>query len=369
MKDLRHKSLCLLICASLAGSIGHAGAVAAQTASTDVQSAPAADAQQKSLQVIQVTGSLIRSVDIEQAQPVVTLSAQDIQQQGFATLGQLLQNLTSTSTPDISKSNPSDAGTDAGGSFVDLRGLGSTRTLILIDGKRVGSSYTGMTNLDTIPVSIIDHVDILADGASAVYGSDAIGGVINVITKKDFNGAQIDAYEGKYMPHGDGTQGQYGVTFGKSTPRGSILFSAQYQNQDGISANRRPYSAYPLTDRFPLNGLGSGAYGTFVNADGGLSVLNAGGDPRNINDYHAQVAPTTAANGVVTNAGDTYNYSNQTSLLSATTMKNLFLQGQYNITDNVSAHFNAAFNQDNNTSELGGFPLASTNITSSVPQY
>ncbi|GGA42382.1 TonB-dependent receptor plug domain-containing protein [Dyella nitratireducens] len=365
MKDLRHKSLCLLICASLAGSIGHAGVVAAQTANDS--SAP--DTQGKPLQVIQVTGSLIRSVDIEQAQPVVTISAQDIQHQGFATLGQLLQNLTSTSTADISKSNPSDASTDVGGSYADLRGLGSTRTLILIDGKRVGSSYTGMTNLDTIPVSIIDHVDVLADGASAVYGSDAIGGVINVITKKDFNGAQIDMYEGKYMPHGDGTQGQYGVTFGKSNARGSILFSAQYQNQDGISANRRPYSAYPLTDRFPLNGLGEGAYGSFVNANGGISVLNTGGDPRNINDYHALVQPTVAANGVTTNAGDSYNYSNQVSLLSATTMKNMFLAGQYNISDNLSAHFNAAFNQDDNTSELGGFPLSSSSITSSVPQY
>ena len=372
MKDQQRKWLCVLICSSLAGTLGHADTVLAQTTSSDANQASAApDVQQKPLQVIKVTGSLIRSVDIEQAQPVVTITSSDIQRQGFATVGQFLQNLTAASTPDVSKSEPFEGGPDVGGSSIDLRGLGASRTLVLIDGKRMGTSYMGMANLDTIPVSIIDHIDVLADGASAVYGSDAIGGVVNIITKKDFNGAQIDTYEGKYMPHGDGSQGQYGVTFGKSSSRGSILFSAQYQNQDAIDANRRPYSAYPLTDKFPLNGLSStGANGEYYNPDGTISVLNAGGDPRNINDYHLQVQPTYASNGRVTNAGDTYNYSNQMSLQSATNMKNLFLQGQYNLSDNLSANFSAAFNQDRNTSELGGFPLSTSSLVSlAQPQY
>lgn len=365
MKDQQRKVLCMLICSSLAGTLGHSDVVMAQATSADTNPSSASSDSQKTLQVIKVTGSLIRSVDIEQAQPVVTLTSAEIQRQGFATLGQFLQNLTVASNTDISKSDPFEAGPDVGGSYIDLRGLGSSRTLVLIDGKRMGTSFTGMANLDTIPVSIIDHVDVLADGASAVYGSDAIGGVINVITKKDFNGAQIDTYDGKFMPHGDGSQGQYGITFGKSTSRGSILFSAQYQKQDAINADRRSYSDYPLTERFPLNGLGTmGAYGAFYNADGTLSVLNAGGDPRNLSDYHTQVAPTYAADGRVINAGDGYNYSNQTTLQSATSMKNLFLQGQYNISDNLAASFSASVNQDNNTSDLGGFPLSTSSVGS-----
>jgi iron complex outermembrane recepter protein len=377
MNDQQKKLLCVLICGSLAGTIGHIDVVSAQTASTDANQSSANPSSSttdtkssKNLQVIQVTGSLIRSVDVEQAQPVVTITAKEIERQGFATVAQLLQNLTAAATPDISKSNPNEAGPNAGGSYIDLRNLGAQRTLVLIDGKRMGTSYNGLSNLDTIPTSIIDHIDVLADGASAVYGSDAIAGVINIVTKKDFNGAQIDTYDGKYMPHGDGSQGQYGFTAGKSTSRGSILFSAQYQKQDAISAADRPYSAYPLTSHFPLNGLAtSGAYGEFFNSDGTLSVLNAGGDPRNINDYHQQVQPVTAANGRVISAGDTYNYSNQQSLQSATNMKNLFVQGDYNLTDNISADFSASYNATGNTAELGGYPLSTANITSSVAQY
>jgi len=371
MKDQQRKLLCVIILSSLAGTLGHTDVVSAQSASAEIKPTSTAPDIEGPLEVIKVTGSMIRSVDIEQAQPIVTITAADIQRQGFATLGQLLQNLTSASTPDISKSEPFEAGPDVGGSYIDLRNLGAPRTLVLIDGKRMGTSYNGMANLDTIPASIIDHIDVLADGASAVYGSDAIAGVVNVITKKDFNGAQVDAYEGKFVPHGDGTQGQYGVTFGKSTARGSIMFSAQYEKQDAIGAGRRSYSAYPFTDRFPLNGLSSlGAYGQFYNPDGSMSVLNTGGDPRNINDYHMMMSPTYAADGRVTDLGDTYNYSNQMTLQSATSMKNLFMQGHYNLSDDLTASFSASFNQDRNTANMGGLPLTTSSLVSlQHPEY
>lgn len=371
MKDQQRKLLCVIILSSLAGTLGHTDVVSAQSASAEIKPASTAPDIEGPLEVIKVTGSMIRSVDIEQAQPIVTITAADIQRQGFATLGQLLQNLTSASTPDISKSEPFEAGPDVGGSYIDLRNLGAPRTLVLIDGKRMGTSYNGMANLDTIPASIIDHIDVLADGASAVYGSDAIAGVVNVITKKDFNGAQVDAYEGKFVPHGDGTQGQYGVTFGKSTARGSIMFSAQYEKQDAIGAGRRSYSAYPFTDRFPLNGLSSlGAYGQFYNPDGSMSVLNTGGDPRNINDYHMMMSPTYAADGRVTDLGDMYNYSNQMTLQSATSMKNLFMQGHYNLSDDLTASFSASFNQDRNTANMGGLPLTTSSLVSlQHPEY
>lgn len=324
------------------------------------------------MQAVQVTGSLIRSVDVELAQPVVTISAQDIQRQGFATVGQFLQNLTAASTPDISKSDPLEGGPDVGGTYVDLRGLGSERTLVLIDGKRVGTSYDGLTNLDTIPAGVIDHIDVLADGASAVYGSDAIAGVINIVTKKDFNGVELNTYNGEFLPHADGKQGQYAFTAGKSNSRGSIIFSAQYQTQDAIGAARRLYSNYPLTNQFPYNGLAtSGPYGEILNdPSGNTLVLNNGGDPTNFNDYHAQIPPTYASNGVVTNPGDTYNLNYQNTLQSATSMKNLFLQGRYKLQDNLTAEFSAGYNQQGNTAELGGTPLSTFSIVDpQQPQY
>ena len=364
----RQKLLCLLICGSLFST--YSGLGWTQTASSDTTPSTASESPQKSLQVIEVTGSLLRSVDAAQAQPVTTISAADIQRQGFATVGQLLQNITMAATPDISKSDPYVGGGDAGGSNIDLRGLGTQRTLVLIDGRRMGSSYSGVTNLDSIPVSIVDHIDVLADGASAIYGSDAIGGVINVITKKNFNGAQLDTYDGKYLPYGDGTQKQYSVSFGKSNARGSIFLSAQFESQDGIAASRRPFSAYQLTDRFPLNGLDPTVpYGAFYNADNSLSVLNPGGDPRNINDYHTQIQPVYGPDGRVIDAGDTYNLYKDVSLQSSSTMKNLFLQGQYNVSDNLTASLSASFNQDSSTANMGGSPLSSFGTTSTFAQY
>lgn len=368
MQYPRQKLLCLLICGSLFGV--QSGAAWTQTTSSDTTNATTTDTQNKQLQVIQVTGSLLRSVDVAQAQPVTTITSADIQRQGFATVGQLLQNVSMTSAADMSKSDPYNLAIEAGSSNVDLRGLGSFRTLVLIDGRRMGASDKGISNLDTIPVAIVDHIDILADGASAIYGSDAIAGVINIITKKDFNGAQLDVYDGKYVPYSDGTQQQYSISFGKSSSRGSIFLSAQFEKQDSIPASHRPFSAYPLTDRFPLNGLDSTVpYGAFYNPDNSLSVLNPGGDPRNINDYHLQNQPVYAADGRVTDAGDTYNLYRDVYLQSSTTMKNLFLQGQYNVSENLAASFSASLNQDGSTNSMGGSPLSSAGITSTFAQY
>ncbi len=355
-------------------SVQHATMAAASAAMAPQASTSAANAaatHTKNLQAVQVTGSMIRGVDVEMAQPVVTITAQDIQRQGFATVGQFLQNLTAANVPDISKSDPDEASPDVGGSYINLRGLGAVRTLVLVDGKRWGTSYDGLTNLDTIPTSIIDHIDVLADGASATYGSDAIAGVINIVTKKNFDGIQFDSYNGQYMPHHDGDQQQYGMTFGKSGERGSILFSAQYQNQDALPGDSRPFSAYPLTNKHPLDGWApSGPYGQILNpATGGSTlILNAGGDPRNINDYHAQVLPTHAADGSVTNVGDTYNLQSLSNLQSATNMKNLFLQGHYDLRDNLTANFNLGYNEQGNTALLAGYPLSTSSLGYTLSQ-
>jgi iron complex outermembrane receptor protein len=387
MKTQRKKLLCVLICGTFAGVMGsaHAQTTTSNTQQTGPSAQPATPAQTsqttaaapapapapKVLQTVTVTGSLIRSVDVEMAQPVVTITSQDIQKQGFATVGQLLQNLTSASTPDISKSDPDEAGPDVGGSYIDLRNLGAQRTLVLLDGKRVGTSFDGFTNLDTIPVSIIDHIDVLADGASAIYGSDAIAGVVNIVTKKDFNGAEIDVYNGKYLPHGDGDQGQYSVLFGKKYNNGEIELSAQYQKQDSISAGDRPYSAYPETNNYPLNGWSSlGPQGQYFDSAGNIWVLNNGGSSRNINDYHLFQQPTYANNGVVTNTGDYYNVNPYNTLLSSTNMKNLFAQGHYDINKNLTADFTATYNEQGSTNELAGFPLSTYALFSQqYPQY
>jgi iron complex outermembrane recepter protein len=393
MKAQQRKLLYVLIGSAFAGTLAHTNTALAQSTATtttaptsgpsaqSTQAVPSAQTgdqagsaanppQPKTLQGVTVTGSLIRSVDVELAQPVVTITSQDIQKQGFATVGQLLANLTSASTPDISKSDPDEAGPDVGGTYIDLRNLGAQRTLVLLDGKRVGTSYDGFTNLDTIPVSIVDHIDVLADGASAIYGSDAIAGVVNIVTKKDFNGAEVDTYNGKYIPHGDGNQGQYSVLFGKTYANGGFEFAAQYQKQDSIGAGDRPYSEYPLTNKFPYNGWAPyGTQGQFF-LNGNYYVLNNGGNTTNINDYHLVQSPTSLANGVVTNPGDYYNPNPENTLLSSTNMKNVFAQGHYDFSKNITGTATLSYNEQGNTDELAGFPLTTDGLFSQqFPQY
>ena len=238
----RKKALALQVTMLLAG-VSFIGCAGAQTTSGSGDADASTTKKPVSLQAVTVTGSNIRSVDVADAQPVVTISAADIQKQGFATVGQLLQNVSSMSPPDLSRSAPGDLGPNQGGAFIDLRGLGAMRTLVLVDGQRIGAAHGGYTNINVIPTAIVDHIDILATGASAVYGSDAIAGVVNIITKKNFNGVQLDTFNGEYMPHSDGRQTQSSVTLGKSTDKFGIVLSLSYQNQSPVWADDRAVSA------------------------------------------------------------------------------------------------------------------------------
>ena len=144
---------------------------------------------------IEVTGSNIKRVDAETSAPIIVVSAEEIRKSGATTVQELLKNLSITSgssLTDISGGN----GFSAGTSSAALRGLGSAATLTLLNGRRISPAAfndpnvgsTSITNLNSIPAAAIERIEILKDGASAVYGSDAIAGVINIILRKDFSG-------------------------------------------------------------------------------------------------------------------------------------------------------------------------------------
>ncbi|MGA9828518.1 MAG: TonB-dependent receptor plug domain-containing protein, partial [Rhodanobacteraceae bacterium] len=140
--------------------------------------------QGEKLETITVTGSNIRRVDIETANPVITIDRAQIEQSGKLTIGDLVQELPSIAG---AATNPQvNNGGGGGSSTVSLRGLGSGRTLILVDGQRVLNN-----DINTIPASVVERIEVLKDGASSVYGSDAIGGVVNFIMRKDYQGAEF----------------------------------------------------------------------------------------------------------------------------------------------------------------------------------
>ncbi|MDE2308476.1 MAG: TonB-dependent receptor plug domain-containing protein, partial [Xanthomonadaceae bacterium] len=194
-----HLSLAVRLALSI-GFIGSAGLAHAQQstggdASTAPQNKPAApDARKaKTLQAVTVTGSLIRRVDAETSSPVVTVDRAAIANAGNPTMGNVLQQLPAISGNATNTQNNTNGGGVAsptleggdGAARISLRGLGVNRTLVLIDGQRMANA-----DINMIPQNMIERVDVLAEGASTVYGSDAIGGVVNFILRKDYKGVE-----------------------------------------------------------------------------------------------------------------------------------------------------------------------------------
>ncbi len=195
-----------------------------------------------------VTGTRIQRQDYEATSPVVTINNELLQQSGTVQidtvlnqLPQLVPTLTTTSN------NPSASG-GAGQALVDLRGLGATRTLVLLDGTRLTPSHTsGQIDLNTIPASLIESIEILTGGASSVYGSDAIAGVINVKLRKNFEGVQFDAQYGQ-TGESDGEHLAGDITFGGNfaEDRGNMVVALSYDERHSILQADRPFSQLSL---------------------------------------------------------------------------------------------------------------------------
>ena len=167
---------------------------AASTAMFSASAAMAAEEEDsaKKVERIEVTGSRIKRTDIEGPSPIQSISKDDIANMGFDNLQQLLERMPANGAGAFSTRGNSQDSTANGGASISLRGLGPDATLVLINGRRVAASAfaEGITNsfvdINNIPVSAIERIDILKDGASAIYGADAVAGVINYILKKDY---------------------------------------------------------------------------------------------------------------------------------------------------------------------------------------
>lgn len=199
------------------------------------------------LGTVTVTGTRIKQTSVETAQPITIVTAAQIRASGFTTVGQVLQNITQageslTPAAQVQSSNNS-------ASTIDLRYLGASRTLVLVNGKRWTPQLGGSVDLTALPASMIDHIEILQDGASAIYGSDAIAGVVNIITVHNFNGAEAHAYMGmRDNDYGgdsgwDGKTQEYDFTVGTSGQRAGVVVNAQYQESDAVFAQNRVQSS------------------------------------------------------------------------------------------------------------------------------
>src|SRR6185436_13469324 len=194
----------------------------------------AQDASDQKLETITVTGSNIRRVDIETSNPVLTIDRAAIQKSGKLTLGDLVQQLPAVTGPNTNPQVNNGGGT--GFSSIGLRGLGSPRTLVLINGHRY---LTGDPN--AIPANMVERIEVLTDGASSVYGSDAVAGVVNFILRSDYQGAEFSANYG-ISDHDDGQRQGYHFVFGQTTDKGSIMAGVDYNKFDSVLASNRKFS-------------------------------------------------------------------------------------------------------------------------------
>ena len=201
-------------------------------------SAVAAEEEVLETERIEVTGSRIGRADMETALPVTIISAADIKSTGLADIGSVIAQMPFNSQGSFVTAAGSSA---TNHSSSGLRGLGSNRTLTLINGKRIApsASFGGeSTNLNLIPIEAVARIDILRDGAAAIYGSDAIGGVINIILKTDYEGLSFKATVGR--PSGEtGDENGFSMTIGNSSEKGSSLFVFEHKEWEGIEYGTR----------------------------------------------------------------------------------------------------------------------------------
>jgi len=220
-----------------------ADAAATTTATTPAAAANAAAADANSGGEIIVTGSRIASPTLTSGAPLQIVDSKAIASTGASNLQDVLQQNPLVSSPGISRTNSNFATSSGGVATVDLRNLGVSRTLVLVDGRRFVSGVPNnqAVDLNSIPTSFIDHVEIVSGGESAIYGSDAVAGVVNIIYKKHFSGVEGNVQTG-ISQYGDDASRQANVTIGGNLgdDRGNVMVYAGY-SRDGtvMAADRR----------------------------------------------------------------------------------------------------------------------------------
>ncbi len=341
-------------------------------------------AQDEEEDEIVVTGSRIAREDLAAPSPVTTVDAQQLvltntvnSEQFLNTLPQVIPSFDSTSN------NPGD-----GTATVNLRGLGTNRTLVLVDGSRfVASGPGGVVDLNAIPAALVERIDVVTGGASAVYGSDAVAGVVNFILKDDFEGVQLDVSNELSASGWDANIFNAALTLGGNFAdgRGNAIMSVSYTNREALFQGDRGPSSIAFLDpglsgpgvsntTFAPGGSGSALGGQFISlanrnrgtmstADDELGgFLNAGGTLFYPAPGGNNVTFNGAPGGRRYNAagGDLYNYAPTNYLQLPQERYSIFAGGTYEINENVEVYARGVFAQSTVDSQLAPTPVGGT---------
>ncbi|MEP7042280.1 MAG: TonB-dependent receptor [Dokdonella sp.] len=252
-------------------AFARAGAQSSPPAAQDTADSANSNLSTQSLETVQVTGSRIPRAQIEGPAPVVTITAKDIMNNGFATVADVMTSL--TQNLGSLDNNQNTNGFSPGAQAVDLRGLGPNHTLVLVNGRRIADypqSYGGnsnFTDISNIPTSMIDRVEILSGSASAVYGSDAISGVINFILKSKADGTTIDFRVGDTQ-HGGGESQRLQIFSGYSNGNFDSVFGIELLNQRPLWAYQRSFTDSRLDSPADPSRIAASPVFTRIDVDG-----------------------------------------------------------------------------------------------------
>ncbi|MBR0345182.1 MAG: TonB-dependent receptor, partial [Rudaea sp.] len=250
-----------------------------------------------------------------------------------------------------------------------LRGLGSVRTLVLLDGRRLQVGGT-TADVNAIPANLIERIEVLTDGASAIYGSDAIGGVVNVITRKNFQGVEVSGQYG-ISDRDDGARRGFNLTIGQTGDRGSVMGGIDYNKQDQILAGLRDYSRYSYTRNATTGAVsftGSTSAPTgFIRApvfSGCPNIPEGGNVPGGTFDSSA-----AGGNGIpkgfrcfqpagAGGLGDLYNFAAVNLISTPSERTNAFIKGNYKLTDSVEAYMSTLYNKTDSAFQIASLPIS-----------
>ncbi|MGQ3052628.1 MAG: TonB-dependent receptor domain-containing protein [Roseateles sp.] len=336
------------------------------------------------LERVEVTGSRILSLNAESAAPIQVLSAADIAASGVANLQELLLKSPVFGTPAISRTNSNFSTSSAGVSTVDLRNLGSNRTLVLVNGRRYVSGVPGDSAVDfnTIPADFIERVEVMTGGASSTYGSDAVAGVVNVILKRNFQGLRLDAQMGQ-SEEGDDKKKKVSITFGMNGAegQGNLMVNLSASQQGAVYSRDRDFAAVDqasrgafvtgdVADIFTIQRpfyssfapQGRFFYSPGFNADGTRITRNF-----TFNGSGQEIPFSTngpAGDGV---GATGYNRSAIRTIAIPTDRLMLASKGEFNLNDSNSVFFEANYAATKTKTRLEPFPLDSTDLGGLIP--
>ena len=333
-------------------------------------------------ETVEVTGSRLRTSNVTSEAPITVVTAKQIEQSSSQTIEDVLRKVAAIGT---SGNFASTNNGPVGSSCIDLFNLGITRTLVLVDGRRFVHTGYGTGNdcvdLDTIPIEMVDRIEVLKDGASTIYGADAVAGVINVITKKNYSGTQLNL-GGNITASGDGKQGDIsGITgFDFAQGRGNVEVSGHYlQRQPILQKDRdwadpivtgdngpgQPYtfgSGIPQAGRYFGANTNTPAETAFSSSLGG-SVLN--GQPTQFqNQYNGANSSNPNTNGRYDNGFDSF-------LNDFESQGNLAGEAHYDVNDHLTAYATTFYTHKSTETQLSGQPFTGNpNTTTSlvIPQ-